>query len=458
MRKKNLVIVILLVILFNARASYGASNNNNNNIVRMGVMKFLNRAEGVTDQQAAAVGDIFARMLTNSKSIAVIERDQLEAIASEHRLSVSGLVDADSAVRIGKIAGCQYMLLGAVTNLAKKGTQTNLWLWGQTNQEATATIDVRVVDVETTEVILSLSETGKSSQSGSTFNFYGMTNETVDLAGMEAGAIAEATSKLGFKIREALTGEYPQVLTAGGRDITLNVGATSGAQKGAYWRVYTDGEEIHDVDGTLLGRKMNNIAIVRIAEVQTDFSIANIPEGGGKAEVVRRGDKIQPITQSDAKDLIKQKAFPKERPRQRLGEDFDEYLSSSSNAIQKSETKPAEISVKENKANKKLENESTDPGKVIASYGLPSGETNLRRLAHVNAKKAGTKSKRAYDKYVELANSYDGDYLAAYQAGVIAQNLNMRSEALKWYDKALEINPDYEPAKIAKTKLVSRKK
>ena len=189
-----------------------------------------------------------------------------------------------------------------------------LWLWGTKNEEASATIDVRVVNVETSEVVLSLSETGTASMSGKNFNFYGMTKDEAELIGMEAGAINAATSRLGFKVRETLTGEYAQVLEAGGKEITLNVGRTSGVTNGSLYRIYTDGAEIRNTNGKSLGRKVNTIAVVKVVDAQNDFSIANVEKGCGDPKLIQRGDKVSPIYASEAKDLISRKAFPKSRP------------------------------------------------------------------------------------------------------------------------------------------------
>jgi curli biogenesis system outer membrane secretion channel CsgG len=96
----------------------------------------------------------------------------------------------------------------------------------------------------------------------------------------------------------------------------------------------------------------------------------------------------------------------------------------------------------------KFENKSTDPAKVIATFPIDEGDKNLRRIGHLNAQKLT--GQKAYKAYIELVNSYSGDYLAAYQAGEEARKLKKIDEALKWYDQALSINPSYEPAQRAK--------
>lgn len=319
--------IYLILCLFLCLVSFKAEAAFSDGPVRLGVMRFISRSSGVSDDQAAAIGDIFARTLTNSKTITVLERDQLDVIASEHKLSTQGLITEETAIQIGKIAGCQYMLLGAVTKLEKVESATNIFIVENAVHNATATIDVRIVNVETTEIILSFSETGRATQKGSFINFYSLFR-LVNLEGLEAAAIMDATSRLGFKVREALTGESVQVLEAGNKEITLGIGVTGGAQNGSLFRVYVDGGEIFDIDGRSLGHKMNDIAVVKIVDVQNNFSIAeSAGKNAGKINLIRRGDKIYPINNEEFQSLAKRKVFPTNRPREmKLDKDLEDLL------------------------------------------------------------------------------------------------------------------------------------
>ena len=321
--KRTALCVMLCLICSGAEAAITDGS------VRLGVMKFLTRAEGVTEAQAAAVGDVFARMLTSSKTITVIERDQLDQIASEQKMNMSGMITDDTAVQIGKIAGCNYMLIGAVTRYEHTSSTTDLFIFGWRKYYALATIDVRVVDVETTKVVLSLSETGTTTQKGTTLNFYGMNDkEKMDFKGMEAGAISDAASRLGYKLRESLTGEHLQVLDAGSKEVVVSLGMNGGAQIGSLYRVYTDGREIRDADGNSLGREMNDIAVIKITKLQPEFSNAAIAaKNAGNLSLVRRGDKIFPVTLEEMQQMIKNKVFPKSRPKEvKLDEDLQNFL------------------------------------------------------------------------------------------------------------------------------------
>ncbi len=65
-----------------------------------------------------------------------LERSALEKVFAEQELALSGMVDAGTAVRIGKLAGARFALLGTI---AVVGEQIRL--------------SCRVIDVETGEIV-----------------------------------------------------------------------------------------------------------------------------------------------------------------------------------------------------------------------------------------------------------------------------------------------------------------
>lgn len=100
-------------------------------------------------------------------------------------------------------------------------------------------------------------------------------------------------------------------------------------------------------------------------------------------------------------------------------------------------------------------NNSSDGADVIASFPLDSGDKNVLTILHnrsVSLYNSG-RYKDALAGFVKAAESYDGNYLHALWAARSAQKLGKKGEAKKWVDKALEINPNYEPAKRLKSKL-----
>ena len=133
---------------------------------------------------------------------------------------------------------------------------------------------------------------------------------------------------MGFKLREIMTGEFQQVLEPGNKDIVISLGMSGGAQLGSLYRVYVDGREIHGPDGNSLGHEMNDIAVVKITKLQPEFSTAVIAaKGAGNLSLVRKGDKIFPVAQDEMQQMIKEKVFPKSRPKEvKLDSDLEEFL------------------------------------------------------------------------------------------------------------------------------------
>ena len=440
MRKKLLCFALLGLAIFNVASAWADER------VRIGVARFRSRAEGYTNDQAAAISEALADMLREAKTLDVVDCDRLDSLASQNKLNTSGNIDTWTATEMGKLAGCRYVVVGSVTNVKTKASATSFLFIATASHEADATMDARIIDVTTGDTMTTVSGYGHASEQASAFDigYYG--SITADTSGKEAGAVVAATSMLGFKIREAVTGEYIRVTGTAGKNVNLNAGSKAGVVKGNFYRICVSGAE----DKT--------IAVVKVTDVKENTSTSQVIDGGGKAALIQNGDNASPITAEEAKNLSKRKAILSERPR---GKSSDTDIASLGKEVEKktiqdlTPTKPATAtSSGAEKHSSALENKSTDPGKVIATYGLSSGEANTRRISHIGANRLGNK-KQAYDKFVELANSYDGDYLAAFRAGEIAQALGDKEGAKTWFEKALAINPNYEPAQKAINKLSS---
>jgi len=76
--------------------------------------------------------------LINSGKFVVVERKQLEKILREQRLSLSGLIDPESTIKIGKLLGADMLLVGSVAQL---GDYYNIF--------------VRLLETETGQCLLS---------------------------------------------------------------------------------------------------------------------------------------------------------------------------------------------------------------------------------------------------------------------------------------------------------------
>lgn len=87
-------------------------------------------------QDLSNLGAGLAMMLTTemmrNPRAAMVERDQIKQLIEEQGLTLSGVVDPETAIEVGKLVGAHYMLFGTYTDVMSR-----------------LRVDVRIVDVET---------------------------------------------------------------------------------------------------------------------------------------------------------------------------------------------------------------------------------------------------------------------------------------------------------------------
>jgi curli biogenesis system outer membrane secretion channel CsgG len=112
--KRLSAVGILLALVLAAATAVGAADNSK---PRIAVLEFKNKADNQWWYHggAAAMQDVFVTELVKSGKFRVIDREQLAALMAEKNLSVGGDIDPATAIKAGKLLGCQYFLTGAVT-------------------------------------------------------------------------------------------------------------------------------------------------------------------------------------------------------------------------------------------------------------------------------------------------------------------------------------------------------
>ena len=297
--------------------------------VRLAIMPFLSRTPEVSETQAAKVTDFVIRTLQASRSISVIERERLRLIAQEQGINFSSQsLSQASAVKIGNLAGCQYILLGSITQLSERYISKNEDFKNKYAREAMASIEARVIDIATGRVILSFSKKGsalKTTESDKRKKTFSI-NASFSFREL---AIENAASRLGDKIREALVNEYAMIITINKNNIRINRGSSSGVKADYLYKVYQEGEEIFDLNGKSLGRKVVDLALLRVTDTQNEFSrveVLNNIAATSKSKkdnkyarkknnredeakttiplIIREGDKIELISFSESEKIV----------------------------------------------------------------------------------------------------------------------------------------------------------
>ena len=80
------------------------------------VLYFNNSAIGAANAElqplSKGIADMLIGELAANPNIRVVERDQIQKVLEEQKLSTDGKVDNESAVKVGKLVGAHYMVTG----------------------------------------------------------------------------------------------------------------------------------------------------------------------------------------------------------------------------------------------------------------------------------------------------------------------------------------------------------
>ena len=134
---------------------------------------------------SSVLRDLFTTEFLNQGTgrISLIERDQIDTLLRERDFGLSGDVDTATAVSMGKLFGVRYMVTGRITRFAQRGNNvTTGWGVGRVVGRATGSntagaiagsvrvgnarfegrLDMRIIDVETGEILAAAAEEGTS--------------------------------------------------------------------------------------------------------------------------------------------------------------------------------------------------------------------------------------------------------------------------------------------------------
>jgi curli biogenesis system outer membrane secretion channel CsgG len=164
MKNKIVVILTALVCLFFITGSVFAARISER--PRLAVREFQNKTEGSIP--AAAITEMMTTELFKIGLFNLVERERLDYIADEIRLGQSGLVEESTAPELGRIKGAQYTMTGAVTLYYYNSGGGVVYLpgvvGGLLSRTAYVTLDIRIIDNSTSEVVYAAVEQGASNQ------------------------------------------------------------------------------------------------------------------------------------------------------------------------------------------------------------------------------------------------------------------------------------------------------
>lgn len=252
---------------------------------RIGVVEFENKSAYGQGRLGGAASDILVTELVKSGKFIVVERDRMEKILAEQKLQGGGLIDQATAVKVGQIMGLEAIVTGSVSQFGVKKEGSDYLITQSKRQVAEVAVDLRLVDVQSGQVILA--DSGKGTAKTTKASFLGMGtkggyDETLEGEALRAALVqfvTNAASQLNKKPWSCM------VADASGGELYINAGQDSGVEAGLDLDCYRQGAAIRDPrTNQVIGHREEYIGraeVERYCGEGGDCSVARLVKNGG---------------------------------------------------------------------------------------------------------------------------------------------------------------------------------
>ena len=254
--------------------------------LRVGVVNFLNKTPSRVLGIGEAASDILGTILQKTERFIVIPQQDMESILSQQRQGATGMINPETAARMGEIMGLNAIVTGSITAYSEAEEGTSFGVGGSKKQIARVTVDYRIVD--TTTGVQLLADSGAGVYEKRVTRVLGMGGSSSYDTDLRDGALRDALNKAMVNMMKQFgkrkwNGRVAQVE---GTNLYINAGQKTGLNVGDKIDVFRPGKEIIDpVTKQKLGFTENKIgqAIVQQNDIgdQADLSIATPTSGMG---------------------------------------------------------------------------------------------------------------------------------------------------------------------------------
>jgi curli biogenesis system outer membrane secretion channel CsgG len=153
---KKIVIALSFIMTFGFVAAAAAAEK-----PRIGVLRFTNttHASWWSVSSGTELQDMLIAELASTKAFSVLERKEIHAVLGEQDLGASGRVNPKTAAKIGNVTGAKYLVAATVSSFegntsGKKGGVSMFGVSvGRDKEKAYIAVDLKVIDVETGEIV-----------------------------------------------------------------------------------------------------------------------------------------------------------------------------------------------------------------------------------------------------------------------------------------------------------------
>src|SRR5882672_2121646 len=252
---------------------------------RIGVVDFQNKTTYGANRLGTSASDVLITELAKSNRFIVVERDKLEHLMAEQKLGLSGAVDPNTAAKMGKILGLNAIVTGAISQFGEETEGSEYLITQSKSQVVKCTVDIRVVDAETGQVLYADSGSGLSKKHSGGILGLGTRagyDETLEGDALRA-AIVKFTNNIVAQVEKKPWS--CRVADVDGSNIYLNAGSESGIKLGTKMIVLRAGKVIKDpTTGLVIGNAEDKIGEMKVVRYfGEDGSVAQLSSGSPPA-------------------------------------------------------------------------------------------------------------------------------------------------------------------------------
>ncbi len=247
-----------------------------------------------------AIYEKLVKKLLDTGRFVVLEREAMEALLQEKAIKEENTGESQK----GKMVPAQALVKGKVIDFTvnQRGagggvSVPGLGHVGGSVSEARVGINVRIFDVDTSELLASENAPGRADAAG--FNFSGWVgNLGTDFAAYDRSPLGKATTtaidkaveaivkKLGGRPWQARVADWDEE----SKEVTINAGEEVGVKAGDAFDVFRVTKVIKDPEtGQVLGVKTTKVGWIKVTDVQAKFATAISGDGTGfqSGDIVR---------------------------------------------------------------------------------------------------------------------------------------------------------------------------
>ncbi|MDP3286225.1 MAG: CsgG/HfaB family protein [Desulfobacterales bacterium] len=234
MKKYIVTLLLFPILLVMLQAQAGAADFRK---TKLAVLDFQLQGEGFeTQDMGIIVAEWFITALVKAGRFEVIERGLLKKLLEEQKLSMTGIVDATTATKIGKFLGVKTIISGSVMKL-----------------QNVIEINARIIDVETASIIAA--ENVKSTA-------------------------AVRLQDLVVQMSEKIIKNFPlegYIVNKTNSKVTIDLGRMAGVKEGMEFLVYKEGKIIkHPKTGEILDVQRIETGKIKIASVRDKIAEGDV--------------------------------------------------------------------------------------------------------------------------------------------------------------------------------------